>query len=168
MSKYLQHAKRSNSMFLYPAKRNKSNVKISCSDSGTGSVKAVGRCKKKKKERILTGSNVHGALRASFDPSPATVATTIQSTQFPFAVTSPTLLSNPYPQQDMLRLAWIQCQYSLRPQPVVQTWKLHHWEKMVLFQWKAQHCRNTRQPKRPTQNSGRRRTFLPINSNAKV
>lgn len=133
MSRYLQHAKRSNSMFLYPAKRNKSNVKFLAQTEAQEVLKLSEGCKKKK-ERILTGSNVHGAPRASFDPSPATVATTIQSTQFPFAVTSPTLLSNPYPQQDILRLAGIQCQYSLRPQPVVQTWKLHHWEKMVLFQ----------------------------------
>lgn len=70
--------------------------------------------KKKEKEknpnRILIGSNVHGAPGASFNPSTATVATTIQSTQLPYAVTSPPLLSNPYPQQDILSLAGIQCQ----------------------------------------------------------
>lgn len=76
-------------------------------------------------------------LRASFNSSPATVANTIQSTQLSYAVTSPPALSNPYPQQDILRLAGIQCQYSLRPQPVVQTWKLHHRGKMVLFHWKS-------------------------------
>lgn len=43
----------------------------------------------------------------------------------------------PTPQQDILRLAGIQCQYSLRPQPVVQMWKLHHQRKMVLFHSKS-------------------------------
>lgn len=79
--------------------------------------------------------NVQGASGASV--SPVQLATTIQSTPLSFAVTSPPLLSNPYPQQDILRLAGIQCQCSLRPQPVVQTWKLHHREKMVLFHWKS-------------------------------
>lgn len=167
MSKYLQHAKRSNSMFRYPAKRNKSNVKFLAQTEAQEVLNLSEGCKKKK-EDFDWFQCPWGPESLFRHPSPATVATTIQSTQFPFAVTSPTLLSNPYPQQDILRLAGIQCQYSLRPQPVVQTWKLHHWKKMVLFRWKAQHCRNTRQPKRPTQNSGLSRTFLPINSYAKM
>lgn len=94
-------------------------------------------CQKGAKKKILTDSSVRGALWASSNPSPATVATTIQITQLSYAVTSTPLLSNPYPQQDILRLAGIQCQYSLRPQPVVQSWKLHHQAKMVLFQWRS-------------------------------
>lgn len=43
------------------------------------------------------------------------------------------------PQQDILKLAGTQCQYLVRPQAAVQTWKLHHWKEMVLFQrnWSA-------------------------------
>lgn len=85
----------------------------------------------------------HNSVKTGFDgvqweplvSRPATVATTIQSMHLSCAVTSPPL-SNPYPQQDILRLAGIQCQYSLRPQPVVQT-RWHHLGKMVLFHWKT-------------------------------
>lgn len=107
-----------------------------------------------------------GTLAASSDPSPATVATTIQSTQLSCAVTSPPLLSNPYPQQDILRLAGIQCQYSLRPQPVVQTWKLHHWGKMVLFQWKSTTI--SKHSSSETHNSGPGGIFALVKNNGKV
>lgn len=81
-------------------------------------------------------------LEALVDPRSATVATTIQCTHISCAVTSPTLLSNPYPQQDILRLAGIQCQHLLRPQPEVQTW-LHHQGKMALFNWKTHNSLET-------------------------
>lgn len=94
------------------------------------SVKNVGE------KRFLTGSNVHGTLGSSFSYSPATVATTIQSKLLFFAVTS-MFCPNSYPQQDILRLAGIQCQNTLSPQPEIQTWKLHHRGKMVLLEWKS-------------------------------
>lgn len=97
LSKHLKHA------FFYPANgaldRNKSNVKLLLSASGTGSVKSLSEgCKK--------GSNVHGALGASFKPRPATVATTIQSTQLSCAVTSPPLLSKPLPPTGHPEACW--------------------------------------------------------------
>lgn len=58
-----------------------------------------------KKKMILTGFEVHGFLGASFSPSPATVATTIQSTQLSYAVTSP-LLSNPLPPTGHPETCW--------------------------------------------------------------
>lgn len=123
-------------MFLYPAKgaldRNRSNVKILLPDSRTGSVEI-----QLEQKKDFDGIQCPWGPGSSSYPRPAAIATTIQSTQLSCVVTSPPLLSNPYPQQDILRLAGIQCQYSLRPQPVVQTWKLHHRGKMVLFQWKS-------------------------------
>lgn len=82
-------------------------------------------------------SSVRGAFGASCQPQPSYSSHHHSKQQLCGAVTSPALLSSPYPQQDILRLAGIQCPYSLRPQPVVQTWKLHHRGKMVLFHWKS-------------------------------
>lgn len=72
----------------------------------------------------------------------------------------------PTPQQDILRLAGIQCQYSLRPQPVVQMWKLHHQRKMVLFHSKsttlskhssvAESCAAIKGSEAPTESNWRR------------
>lgn len=61
------------------------------------------------------GVSIRSLLLPLVNPRPATVATTIQSMQLSSAVTSPPLLSNPYPQQDILRLAGIQCQHLLGP-----------------------------------------------------
>lgn len=112
------------------------------------------------------GSNVHGALGASFNPRTATVATTIQITELSCAGAS--LLSNPYPQQDILRLAGIQCHYSLRPQPVVQSWKLHHRGKMVLFQWKSTTLLKHSSAARSMKNSGIGGTFPQIKNNSRM
>lgn len=50
MSRYLQHAKRSNSMFLYPAKRNKSNVKFLAQTEAQEVLKLSEGCKKKRRK----------------------------------------------------------------------------------------------------------------------
>lgn len=113
------------------------------------------------------GSNFHGALGASFNPRTATVATTIQITELSCDVASP-LLSNPYPQQDILRLAGIQCHYSLRPQPVVQSWKLHHRGKMVLFQWKSTTLLKHSSAARSMKNSDIGGTFPQIKNHSRM
>lgn len=86
---------------------------------------------------IFTGSPIHGALGVSRQPDNSYCnhhhSTHTTLVQFHLLLFCPA----PTPQQDILRLAGIQCQYSLRPQPVVQMWKLHHQGKMVLFQWKS-------------------------------
>lgn len=55
-------------MFLYPAKRNKSNVKFLAQTEAQEVLKLSEGCKKKK-ERILTGSNVHGAREPLSTPA---------------------------------------------------------------------------------------------------
>lgn len=95
----------SNSMFLYPAKHdltenrsNGKNLRLRHRQCWS-SVRTV-------QKKDFDGVQCSWGPGASFNPRPATVATTIQSMQLSYAATSPPLLSNPLPPTGHPEACW--------------------------------------------------------------